>query len=189
MAVALVSRAQSWVSSLLVHGGDLIALGQFDQAGGLPVENAAAWIGKEWRALGELPTTARGAAVVDDQIIVGGFGWFQGVDAVFTWDGADWYPLEGGPESHIQFMPTQIPGVIGFNSDLFVGGGFTHVGKTPTAFVARAACQADGACLRQPRLPGRAPLLRLLPGGEPEVTDESGATRSAGRLMMPGTGF
>jgi len=62
-----------WVDALTVYGGDLIAGGHFDAAGGTACGRIARWDGSNWQPLGKgLDNSAFALTVVDDKLIAGG---------------------------------------------------------------------------------------------------------------------
>jgi len=75
---------------LVAKNGDLIAGGDFTQAGGQPANKVARFDGTQWRAMGNgLPWAVHALAELSDGSIVGG-GMFGGI---WRWNGTSWSML------------------------------------------------------------------------------------------------
>ena len=115
------------VEALLVHDGHLIAGGQFDRAGGVPVGNLAQWDGQQWSPLDDgtgVNGLVHDMVVQDGDLVVGGRFTEAGgvaVDHVARWDGTEWSALAGGPDGWVTTLAV-------LNGTLVVGGDFTTAG-------------------------------------------------------------
>lgn len=130
------------VWAVTTYRGELVATGQFQDAGGVAARNIARWNGVQWQPLGDdgastLTSWGRAMTVVGDDLFVGGaFGSAGGVGVhnIARWNGSSWSELDGGVIS---------PGFGGvsalckFNGQLFVGGNFLSTGAGVSAFLAR----------------------------------------------------
>ena len=94
--------------AMTVFAGELIVGGSFTRAGGVPVNNVAAWDGTRWRALGEgIAGNVQGLAVyAGDLIAVGAFHRVGGREGhgIARWDGERWTAVGFGlfdPPSHV----------------------------------------------------------------------------------------
>ena len=76
--------------------GDLVAGGQFDQAGGTGVANVARWNGTSWSAMGAGSAMPVSALAVDATGAVLANGQYSGGSYVATWNGSSWSALGGG---------------------------------------------------------------------------------------------
>jgi hypothetical protein len=164
--------------------GDLLVAGDFDHAGGVPVESLARWNGSAWSPVGSglgsqliLPVISQVTTAGNGDVFVGGafaLGGFGSLDEVARYDGVAWQLIGTGdqPVRELVGLP---------NGDLLAAGRFTFVDGVPVGCVARwsngvwstvgglgltSSCQAE--------------CLRLLPGG---------ALLAAGRFEQNGTFF
>lgn len=123
------------VRTLAVSGTNLVAAGEFDQAGVRPANRIAKWDGTEWSALGTgLNGEVWALAVAGQNIFAGGeFSTAGGIDAlrVAQWDGARWWPLSSGIEGGA-VLALEVAG-----DDLFAGGAFTSAGGIMASRIAR----------------------------------------------------
>jgi len=120
------------VFDLVVTGdGDLIAVGQFSNAGGTPVQGVARWDGSSWSAFGSsLQGIFLGEGHVEatekDTVIVSGLLQIQGtLHFVAEWDGATWTPID----SNGTLWPRAIHALP--NGDLIAHGQF-QINGAPT---------------------------------------------------------
>jgi hypothetical protein len=123
-----------WVYALAGYGGDLIAGGQFTEAGGVPTSRVARWNGSFWQPLGPGVNGAVWTLVVHEGDLYAG-GYFTqagGVAAnrVARWDGTQWTPLGSGMNG-----PVFVLGV--YDGGLIAGGDFTAAGGAPASRIAR----------------------------------------------------
>jgi hypothetical protein len=149
--------------------------------------NAVAWNGRSWRALGTLSPLPLALSVVDHRLIAGGLG-FPGLETVFAWNGSEWLPLAGGPTIHAQTpLIPQIHALTEFDDELFAGGGFTHVGEDPSAFVARAVCIERGGGPPPPAPQDRCWLKRISED-RIQILDDAGSILGERAYLRPGSG-
>lgn len=102
------SEGQPSISAraLTVYQGDLIGIGDFSEATGLPECYIAAWNGVEWIPFGPQNFTALYGllelyditAIGSDLVIVGDIGEIDGMPIMGTaiWDGVSWQPMGSG---------------------------------------------------------------------------------------------
>jgi hypothetical protein len=120
---ALGSGCDNTVRALAVlPNGELVAAGQFDTAGGTPVNRIARWDGLAWSPLGGGVLGYPTALVVagNGDLIVGGVAQAGGVvvDGVARWDGTSWSALGGGLPNFTVAALLALP-----NGDLVASGG------------------------------------------------------------------
>jgi trimeric autotransporter adhesin len=130
----LMGGNSAFVSSLTVHGNDLIAGGSFDQAGTVDAANIARWNGTSWSPLGQGigqwgPYMSDEVATLASQngILYAG-GSFStaggGAAASFaSWNGDTWSQVGGGTNGHLSLLFPTDGGIV-------VGGYFDSVGGT-----------------------------------------------------------
>ena len=78
------------VTYLHVWNGQLVAAGVLTGAGGMPVNNIAAWNGTQWSALGTGWNTVRGVAEYNGQLAVFGRRPDSTDTEIALWDGTTW---------------------------------------------------------------------------------------------------
>ena len=116
--------------------GDVIAIGAFTTAGGVPAANIARWDGVAWSALGSglslglgytVLARAAGPVVAGGQFLAAG-----GVptDRVAQWSGSLWSPLSGGWNGGVNAFARRS------NGDLVAAGTFTSAAGVPANGVA-----------------------------------------------------
>ncbi|MCR9243936.1 MAG: WD40 repeat domain-containing protein [bacterium] len=104
--------------------GDLVAVGSFTIAGGVPTNNVARWDGTTWNWLG-LGITQRVESLTvaqnGDVIVGGSFSTAGGVPArgVARWDGTSWSAMGSGLSSTVNVLLTMA------NGDLIAAGSFS----------------------------------------------------------------
>ena len=81
------------VHALAVYGGDLIAAGDFDFAGGAPAFNIARWDGSRWHAMGAGVGVVGSMAEFQGDLYV---SVFSGSGGMQRWDGSAWHAVPGG---------------------------------------------------------------------------------------------
>jgi hypothetical protein len=106
-----------------VYNGELIAVGDFTTAGGVPANRIARWNGTQWQALGTgLNDGAYGLVVFDGDLYVGGdftlAGGVPQTKGIARWDGASWHPVAGGAFFGVSDL-------IVYHGDIIAGGIFT----------------------------------------------------------------
>ena len=88
------------VRALTLYNGDLVAGGDFTEAGGLPANRVARWDGTQWHPLGEgLDGTVSWLTVFQGEVIASGVFHYSGdvpVHYIGRWDGDSWSSLGGG---------------------------------------------------------------------------------------------
>ncbi len=134
-----------FVNAVKVFGGDLIAAGTFNLAGGTPVKNIARWNGSAWSAMGDglgdpdLFDSVNALEVYNGELYATGTFTVSGTDELAIlarWDAgaSDW-------------VPVSTPGVVGGGGfalfatagELHLGGLFASVGNTVSVNWARLA--------------------------------------------------
>jgi hypothetical protein len=119
--------------ALTVYSDQLIAGGLFASAGGLAVNNIAAWDGSQWSPLGEgINGGVHVLAEYNGRLIAGGTFDSAGSIAannIAAWDGSTWSSLGSG-------MNDQVVALADYNNQLWVGGHFTTAGDKVSAYIA-----------------------------------------------------
>jgi trimeric autotransporter adhesin len=115
----------SGVAAIARAGNLLYAAGQYSHAGGIRVNNIAAFDGARWHPLVEGNDTGSSGAILalatmGNDLYAAGF--FDSVGGVHTgsiarWDGAAWHPLGPGLQGQVMAM-------LPLGTDLYVGGSF-----------------------------------------------------------------
>ncbi|MFH1844271.1 MAG: FlgD immunoglobulin-like domain containing protein [bacterium] len=121
------------VYDLAVHGGDMIAAGHFETAGGAVALHLARWDGAAWGALGDPDGDVFTLAIWNGQLVAGGdFHNVGGVsaDRIARWDGAAWHAFGSGLSSTVRDLTV-------LDGELYAGGAFTSSGGTTLNYVAR----------------------------------------------------
>lgn len=122
----------AFVSSLTVHGSDLIAGGSFDQAGDVDAANIACWNGVSWSPLGQgigdwgpyALDEVESLASMNGILYAGGTFWTAGGGAaasLASWNGSVWSEVGGGTDGHVSCLHPTVEGIL-------VGGYFDSVG-------------------------------------------------------------
>jgi hypothetical protein len=126
------------VKALAVYKGELIAGGDFTNAGGTPAKRIARWNGTTWAGLGDgFNGPVQALTLCKGELIAGGTFTTSGetvLNGVARWNGTAWAPLEGGVSG------TWGPGVYAlavFGGDLYVGGLFIKAGDVTANHIAR----------------------------------------------------
>lgn len=121
------------VYALTVHQSELIAAGPFLTAGGVTVNNVAAWDGSSWRALGAgVNIGTRAVLSYDGDLILGGaFTEADGQPAlsIARWDGSAWHAMGSGFDARVTALAE-------YNGILYAGGWFQNSGASPVSRVA-----------------------------------------------------
>lgn len=117
--------SSSGVFTLTVFVNHLIAGGWFSTAGGVAVNNIAAWDGSSWMPLGTgLNNIVQAFTVYKGKLIAGGeFSTAGGVSAnhIAAWDGSSWTPLGTGINGNIYALTV-------YDNKLIAGGEFSTAG-------------------------------------------------------------
>jgi hypothetical protein len=135
------------VRALAVYSGSLYAGGQFNAAGGTPVNNIARWDpaanggAGAWYALGNGITGAVSTLASDSSALYAG-GYFTSAGGapannIARWDGATWYALGAGIT--VNYAPVSALATLG--SNVYAGGLFYAAGDV----VANNLARWDGA--------------------------------------------
>jgi hypothetical protein len=136
----------AFVDALATFDGDLIAGGNFIQAGGVAVNQIARWDGAAWSALGNgvsagtFGTTVGSLAVFDGDLIVGGNFTVAGnvpANNIARWDGTTWAALGAGLTFQLAPRQVAVQALAVYNGALIAGGFFDHAGTVTTNFIAR----------------------------------------------------
>ncbi len=111
--------------TLTVHEDRLIVGGCFDEAGGEPAANIAAFDEETWTAIGPgVPREVVSVASYGGNLIAGGRQFLR------RWDGSSWAPLIADPNYYIYALGLH-------DGDLIAGGTFTQIGGVTAARIAR----------------------------------------------------
>lgn len=140
----LAQTTNSWVYSLSVYNGHLIAVGEFSMAGSAPVNKIAAYDGTNWQALGKGIRRNGGASLYiglaktyvfnNELYVVGTFDSAGTVAAqnIAKWNGTVWSNLGNGLTGN-----GRINAITAFNNEIYVAGTFTSIGGTPAKNIAK----------------------------------------------------
>lgn len=158
------------VRALEIHGGDVVAAGDFTQIGGQPFNRIARWDGTGWQPLGSgadngvsgsisSRVSIETVTVHDGHLLVGGRFESAGAAAASNlarWNGTSWLPVTGGDggEGVGKEAGTGYPMVhalASYNGELVVGGDFNQAGGLEASHLAR---WSNGSWLNIPRVSG-----------------------------------
>lgn len=98
------------INQMIVVGGNLIAVGSFDTAGGVPARNVASWDGTAWHAMGAgiggAPdyNSLFAIALYNGSLYAGGHFAQAGVStttSVAKWNGTNWVPAPPGASGDV----------------------------------------------------------------------------------------
>ncbi|MCA8973538.1 MAG: hypothetical protein KDC98_02400, partial [Planctomycetes bacterium] len=167
------SSYQFQVHSCLRHSsGDLIVGGDFQFAGGVPVNGIARWDGASWSALGSglsvggpFGAVAKSLAELPNgDVVVGGFFYSVGgvaANHVARWDGVAWHALGSGSNYQVSALAV-LP-----NGDLVANGYYAVAGGTSLARWDGSQWNSMGANTTSPVVKSLLPLPNgdLLVGG------------------------
>lgn len=143
LSLPFITQSQSWmplgggmngpVSALTVFNGELIAGGEFTNAGGTPVNNIARWNGTTWAQLGTgIIGNVKALIVYNNELIAGGHFFTAGgvgANCIAKWNGNSWAPLGSGMNYYVTCLTVH-------SGELVAGGAFTIAGGTPASAVA-----------------------------------------------------
>ncbi len=128
------SGAASSVRALTVFRGELIAGGDFTQAGDSSASRIACWDGSAWHPLGSGVDGEVRALIVHDGALVAGGAFTRAGDAdashVARWDGASWHPLGAGMNAEVDAFAIH-------SGRLIAGGLFTRAGEIDASYLAQ----------------------------------------------------
>jgi hypothetical protein len=132
-----------WNAALTVYNNMLIVGGHFSQAGGVPVNNIAAWNGSTWSPLGNGIPGKSASDVYDfesykgDLIACGKFLVEDGApgNSITRWNGTTWEPLGDGLTKGLSY--TLAGSIAAYGGELFVLGSFTDAGGVAVNNAAR----------------------------------------------------
>lgn len=113
------------IKAIAIDGANVYVGGNFDHAGGLPVNNIALWNGSTWSALGSGFT----AGDVEAIAIGGGTLYAGGVNFISRWNGVAW-PSLGVVNGAVYEIAAS-------SGDVYIGGSFTTVGGVAASRVAK----------------------------------------------------
>lgn len=127
-----LSSSYAEVHALIVYNGELIAAGDFSEAGGVPALNVARWNGTRWAPLGSgVPEIAWSLAVHDGKLVVGGERFLS------SWDGTQWTTPSLSLNGTVYALTS-------YNGALIAGGDFyTVAAGSPSTFI-RNLVQVSG---------------------------------------------
>jgi hypothetical protein len=121
------------VNALHVFDDNLIAGGQFYQAGGTPAFSVAQWNGSQWTSLGGGISGLVYTLMPYHEILYAG-GFFEQaggswISNLARWDGQTWLPLDSGVDGYVYCL-------LGHLQGLHVGGRFSRAGSTRSSDIA-----------------------------------------------------
>lgn len=114
----------------------LFAAGEFTRAGSDSINKIAMWDGKKWSGLGTGITNGSVKTLFTDlgsNVFAGGtFDHIGGIAAenIARWNGTAWEPMGSGTD-------TTVNALLGFDSTLYVGGGFAMAGNRPSPGISK----------------------------------------------------
>lgn len=127
---AIGSGINGPVFALAVYDGNLIAGGQFDQAGGVTVANIGAWDGSAWSPLESgMNGRVNCLAVYDGKLIAGGlFNEAGGVSVAYiaSWNGSYWAAM-GSAVFPSDYLDYPVRCLLPYVGRLYVGGSFSEL--------------------------------------------------------------
>jgi hypothetical protein len=130
------------ITSLVAHGGDLYAGGNFTTAGGVPAPGIARWDGIAWHAVGSGFTSVTALGTVGAALVAAGtFGGTPNV--VASWNGASWQPLG-------QAADQPVTALADYHGALVAAGSFLQIGGVASAFVAMWSAPRPALAFSQP---------------------------------------
>ena len=164
-----------YVWALVVYNGELIAGGDFTNAGGVSANKIAKWNGTSWAPLGSgMAGTenwllgVHALTVYNSELVAGGAFTTAGsgsANYIAKWNGTSWSPLGsgmGGAGYPYVYALTV------YDGELIAGGHFTNAGGNPANYIARwngTTWEALGSGLG---------------GGDPYMSDPQGALALTG---------
>ena len=119
------------VTKLLSDAGELLAIGSFTEAAGVPLQGVAAWSGSQWSQRGSPVPGILDLARVNGELMAGGaFALPDGGNALARWNGTDWESFPGEPDGAVHRIAE-------FRGELIVVGDFQNIGGVSARRVAR----------------------------------------------------
>ncbi len=106
------------VNALTVYNGNLIAGGQFTEAGGVSVKNIAQWNDTDWAKIGNGLNTSVSSLITYNNVLIAGC---PGL-GIFQWNGISWTQIAAGNSQSYPFTV--------YNNNLIVAGNFDSIGGT-----------------------------------------------------------
>lgn len=123
------------VNALAWLGNDLVAGGEFGEAGGRPARYLARWNGQVWSDLGGgVAGPVHALAVSGNTLLVGGHFIVAGdqhAQNIAAWDPSGWRPLGGGVDGDVRAL------AVAPNGEIYAGGTFTNAGGVAATHVAK----------------------------------------------------
>jgi hypothetical protein len=132
-----VSGIRFVVNAFTSYDGKLIVGGSFTKAGGIDVNNIAAWDGNSWQPMGSgFNDWVYALTVYNGELIAGGyFKTAAGVtvNGIARWDGSTWEPLGSG----VAGAYPDVVALTSYKGELIAGGWFEYAGGIPSVYWAR----------------------------------------------------
>ena len=129
----LGSGMNGQVTALTVYNGELIAGGNFTNAGGVPVNSIAKWNGTAWSPLGSgIIGDVRALIVYNNELIAGGYFYTAGgvsANCIAKWNGSAWSQIGSGMNSYVTSLTL-------YGNELVAGGFFSTAGGVPASAIA-----------------------------------------------------
>ncbi|MCK6614649.1 MAG: T9SS type A sorting domain-containing protein [Ignavibacteriaceae bacterium] len=124
----------SHVNAITTYNGNIVATGNFDEAGGGSAFRIALWNGESWNALGG-GISGEGNALASDgtNLYVGGAFSNAGgnlVNYVAKWNGSSWSDLGSGTNGKVYAIAV-------INGEVIVAGEFTQAGGLDIPYIAK----------------------------------------------------
>lgn len=130
---ALGSGLGGEARALAVFGDELVAGGDFTEAGGAPASRIARWNGVSWSAIGAGTNgPVHALAVWNGALVAGGDFTSAGSAAasrIARWSGASWQPVGGGANGPVFALAV-------WNGMLVAGGSFASIGSADASNIA-----------------------------------------------------
>ncbi len=124
------------VYAIVVSGSDIYVGGDFQMAGGIPVNGIAMWNGASWSALGSgVNNSVNALAVIGSDLYAGGYFDTAGgipASAVAKWNGSTWSALGSGIGA-----TGGVVALCTIGTDLYAGGSFTVAGGNSAINIAK----------------------------------------------------
>jgi hypothetical protein len=147
-----------------IYDDNLLAGGQFTQAGPTAAANIASWDGLSWSSLGSVNNRVRCLTTHAGDLIAGGRFTQAGgttVNYVALWDGTSWGAMDGGLTGDTP-STTYALALESLGGDLFVGGKFNEAGVYASKHMARWTSSCD--CSQVDDIPAQETIPRCVWG-------------------------